>query len=128
MLGCALRLLVCVRCAALTCYASFLCVFFFFFFFFNDPAPTEIYTLSLHDALPIYLRCSARSRGGSACDRCANAGTARVPGARDLLVRFNARVHAHPAQLENPALRHRARQLERGARGFRVEQDARGLE
>src|SRR5436309_15826862 len=24
-----------------------------FFFFFNDPAPTEIYTLSLHDALPI---------------------------------------------------------------------------
>src|SRR5205807_10479550 len=26
---------------------------FSFFFFFNDPAPTEIYTLSLHDALPI---------------------------------------------------------------------------
>src|SRR2546422_4202559 len=25
------------------------------FFFFNDPAPTEIYTLSLHDALPISL-------------------------------------------------------------------------
>src|SRR5215467_15408763 len=29
---------------------------FFFFFFFNDPATTEIYTLSLHDALPIYPR------------------------------------------------------------------------
>src|SRR2546425_7199696 len=26
---------------------------FFFFFFFNDPATTEIYSLSLHDALPI---------------------------------------------------------------------------
>src|SRR5688572_31664879 len=26
---------------------------FSFFFFFNDPATTEIYTLSLHDALPI---------------------------------------------------------------------------
>src|SRR4051794_41322145 len=26
------------------------------FFFFNDPATTEIYTLSLHDALPISLR------------------------------------------------------------------------
>src|SRR6266508_6350610 len=26
---------------------------FFGFFFFNDPATTEIYTLSLHDALPI---------------------------------------------------------------------------
>src|SRR2546426_6587783 len=29
----------------------------FFFFFFNDTATTEIYTLSLHDALPI---CRAR--------------------------------------------------------------------
>ena len=27
-----------------------------FFFFFKDTATTEIYTLSLHDALPIYLR------------------------------------------------------------------------
>src|SRR5689334_25444095 len=26
-----------------------------FLFFFNDTATTEIYTLSLHDALPIYL-------------------------------------------------------------------------
>src|SRR6476619_8389501 len=30
-----------------------LLLFFFFFFFFNDTATTEIYTLSLHDALPI---------------------------------------------------------------------------
>src|SRR5688572_7625834 len=29
---------------------------FLFFFFFIDPAPTEIYTLSLHDALPILRR------------------------------------------------------------------------
>src|SRR5256885_13241935 len=28
----------------------------FFFFFFNDTATTEIYTLSLHDALPILSR------------------------------------------------------------------------
>src|SRR2546421_2102244 len=27
----------------------------FFFFFFNDTATTEIYTLSLHDALPISI-------------------------------------------------------------------------
>src|SRR5256885_17136930 len=32
---------------------------FFFFFFFNDTATTEIYTLSLHDALPISLKTSA---------------------------------------------------------------------
>src|SRR5436853_6170863 len=29
---------------------------FFFFFFFNDTATTEIYTLSLHDAIPISFR------------------------------------------------------------------------
>src|SRR5256712_7738170 len=29
------------------------CLCFCFFFFFNDTATTEIYTLSLHDALPI---------------------------------------------------------------------------
>src|SRR5690242_20767278 len=31
-------------------------MFFLFLFFFNDPATTEIYTLSLHDALPILDR------------------------------------------------------------------------
>src|SRR3712207_9063014 len=40
----------------------------FFFFFFNDTATTEIYTLSLHDALPIYprpghARAAARHHG-----------------------------------------------------------------
>src|ERR1039457_637636 len=29
--------------------------FFTYFFFFNDTATTEIYTLSLHDALPIWM-------------------------------------------------------------------------
>src|SRR2546427_11710208 len=37
------------------CICSSLCSICFFFFFFNDTATTEIYTLSLHDALPIYL-------------------------------------------------------------------------
>src|SRR5438132_13250826 len=40
----------------------------FYFFFFNDPATPEIYTLSLHDALPIWRRPGARS-GGSARGR-----------------------------------------------------------
>src|SRR3712207_7931735 len=39
------------------------------FFFFNDTATTEIYTLSLHDALPICccrppVRCRSACRGG----------------------------------------------------------------
>src|SRR5690349_8256419 len=33
---------------------SFCCCLLLFFFFFNDTATTEIYTLSLHDALPIF--------------------------------------------------------------------------
>src|SRR5688572_31112928 len=45
------------------CFTYFTILFFFifflicfsFFFFFNDTATTEIYTLSLHDALPILL-------------------------------------------------------------------------
>src|SRR5437870_7361793 len=42
---------------------------FSYFFFFNDTATTEIYTLSLHDALPISLDQAAQSdRRG-----CANA-------------------------------------------------------
>src|SRR5260370_13426642 len=50
----------------------------FSFFFFNDTATTEIYTLSLHDALPICPRprharrgsrrgCSGRPRSGRCC-------------------------------------------------------------
>src|SRR6266566_9096327 len=35
-------------------------VVYFSFFFFNDTATTEIYTLSLHDALPISASVSAR--------------------------------------------------------------------
>src|SRR5256885_2967141 len=34
----------------------------FFFFFFNDTATTEIYTLSLHDALPISFICMSQAR------------------------------------------------------------------
>src|SRR5690348_17742490 len=42
------------------------------FFFFNDPATPEIYTLSLHDALPISPRRSRPARS-AACAREARA-------------------------------------------------------
>src|SRR2546422_8189044 len=42
----------------------------FFFFFFNDTATTEIYTLSLHDALPISVALHQQLRdGGGGCAR-----------------------------------------------------------
>src|SRR5438270_13736782 len=59
--------------------------FSYFIFFFNDTATTEIYTLSLHDALPIFVsmspvtsspaaakpyvcQSSAKCNSGSPCD------------------------------------------------------------
>src|SRR2546430_12721917 len=42
------------------------CLVYRFFFFFNDTATTEIYTLSLHDALPI---CRARVAVGAAAQQ-----------------------------------------------------------
>src|SRR3712207_8814093 len=51
------------------------------FFFFNDTATTEIYTLSLHDALPILLRARPRTvrrrrvrRGGEGAEHRGEAG------------------------------------------------------
>src|SRR2546425_8962964 len=48
-----------------------------FFFFFNDTATTEIYTLSLHDALPI---SSPPTRSCS----CRRSSTCRSPSRRSL--------------------------------------------
>src|SRR3712207_8361155 len=45
------------------------------FFFFNDTATTEIYTLSLHDALPIFA-----GGGAAACPRCGVTMTQRPIG------------------------------------------------
>src|SRR6266511_6484746 len=53
-------------------YCLCLFLFFFFFFFFNDTATTEIYTLSLHDALPI-----RRPRCGCTPTCCASRRPAR---------------------------------------------------
>src|SRR5713101_9733878 len=53
---------------------------FFFFFFFTDTATTEIYTLSLHDALPISPGRAPRvapSRAGHACRRVARRAAGR---------------------------------------------------
>src|SRR3712207_8125912 len=46
-------------------------------FFFNDPATTEIYTLSLHDALPIFAH--ALPPGGDEIDQEREIVDARVP-------------------------------------------------
>src|SRR5256885_11482001 len=56
-------------------HVRYLCIFFFFF---NDTATTEIYTLSLHDALPI-SRCSVSSTS-SASGRAARRSRPRRHG------------------------------------------------
>src|SRR6266849_3977258 len=71
--------------------------FFFSFFFFNDTATTEIYTLSLHDALPIspaapaVPRCSrpprmvARPRPTPSQTRTKSSAPAAAPSARSAI-------------------------------------------
>src|SRR6266567_8602777 len=54
----------------------------FIVFFFNDTATTEIYTLSLHDALPISSRASWRAAWSARCTPCAYATTVASRPAR----------------------------------------------
>src|SRR3989441_3774547 len=75
-----------------------------FFFFFNDTATTEIYTLSLHDALPISTAAPARApvpppalaaceRGRGTCSatpRCGARSGSRAPDTRRRLRRARA--------------------------------------
>src|SRR3712207_8716944 len=62
----------------------------FIFFFFNDTATTEIYTLSLHDALPICLLLRVRGRlrrthaGGSHRQAAATPRRRATPARRPL--------------------------------------------
>src|SRR5215467_16358397 len=63
--------------------------FFFFFFFFNDTATTEIYTLSLHDALPTSTGSPA---GPSASSRCSGTGSGAA----------RARSEEHTSELQSP--------------------------
>src|SRR5258705_4619225 len=69
-----------------------------FFFFFNDTATTEIYTLSLHDALPIRRRCSRIScRGRQPSNLCAVAAVV-------LPTNLTVRSEEHTSELQS--LRH----------------------
>src|SRR2546426_10176708 len=54
----------------------------FFFFFFNDTATTEIYTLSLHDALPISRPTARRAALGVGVPGVRRPGCAPRPSAR----------------------------------------------
>src|SRR5208283_1397749 len=68
----------------------------FFFFFFNDTATTEIYTLSLHDALPI---CRRPPRRGRLRPRAQGLVRHAFPGAAKIvLVQDNLSTHT-PASL-----------------------------
>src|SRR2546429_6583802 len=67
------------------------------FFFFNDTATTEIYTLSLHDALPISARARARGARGS---RQAWPG-APLPAGRPPHERGGPRSEEHTSELQS---------------------------
>src|SRR5262249_61296195 len=68
------------------------------FFFFNDPAPTEIYTLSLHDALPIpwITRAATRTTGSGASPQASDAAPNRPTPARN-----TRRSEEHTSELQS---------------------------
>src|SRR5438552_18607279 len=68
---------------------------FFFFFFFNDTATTEIYTLSLHDALPI-----SRHQVVVDVPGCSRVKSALVVGPQRLIVWV--RSEEHTSELQSP--------------------------
>src|SRR5258708_24847382 len=67
-----------------------------FFFFFNDTATTEIYTLSLHDALPIFQ--VQRHRHPLAAVAAAAAG----PGHHPAVCKAHGRSEEHTSELQSP--------------------------
>src|SRR2546430_10521507 len=62
------------------------------FFFFNDTATTEIYTLSLHDALPICRRASWRSNSTTSRPDCLS--SAAVGSSARIILGCRARARA----------------------------------
>src|SRR5256885_2803778 len=71
-----------------------------FFFFFNDTATTEIYTLSLHDALPISsLSLVPNARTESAA---INEVEMRDPGPSAARNAWSARSEEHTSELQSP--------------------------
>src|SRR2546422_1806934 len=75
------------------------------FFFFNDTATTEIYTLSLHDALPICPGSEAPQRF-RATRRCRNRARCRstlrwVGRRRDVSVLYGDRSEEHTSELQS---------------------------
>src|SRR2546422_8520634 len=70
---------------------------FFSFFFFNDTATTEIYTLSLHDALPILnsvTRTSVFSRSFSSRRFCSSTSRKLGPSSRSRRDRKSTRLNS----------------------------------
>src|SRR5437763_5469466 len=75
----------------------------FFFFFFIHPATTEIYSLSLHDALPIY-RSAAEIEDGREPFDAEERGVSHESGGRDFLelAEYGARSEEHTSELQSP--------------------------
>src|SRR3712207_6878322 len=68
-------------------------------FFFNDTATTEIYTLSLHDALPISLpRATRRPTDRAGCQPLSTATTTRLGGHT---ATSSARSEEHTSELQS---------------------------
>src|SRR2546426_12623130 len=77
----------------------------FIFFFFNDTATTEIYTLSLHDALPISKSTNRHGQRGlwaGRANRKRYRGEAARGMAKERVLPPHSRSEEHTSELQSP--------------------------
>src|SRR3712207_9127874 len=84
------------------------CGYSFFFFFFNDTATTEIYTLSLHDALPIWSSAAptpwasaSTCRSAPSSSRPCRSTTAPAPACCRCASSTRSRSEEHTSELQS---------------------------
>src|SRR5207244_13330060 len=87
-------------CSLCSLLSTDVAVLYFHVFFFSVPAPTEIYTLSLHDALPIYREAEAARQPVAVEPLPVLAGVVRAVDAAVVLL--PQRSEEHTSELQSP--------------------------
>src|SRR5205809_5778187 len=80
------------------CYLYSLLPYSLFFFFFNDTATPEIYTLSLHDALPIYAGQQPSAADWKPVDQALGKAGSMQPGD---VYKVSLRSEEHTSELQS---------------------------
>src|SRR2546421_5492658 len=98
----------------------------FFFFFFNDTATTEIYTLSLHDALPIsFSICAFRQDSRRPAQGLSWAGSMRHRSRRCQRDRKSTRLNSSHDQISYAVFCLKKKKKKKKTQHYRLQRSAR---